>query len=302
MTGAAAPTATETTPGGSRTARCEAGSAAPARRRGGPLTADPADGVARVVLAGLFLALSYRIGLDVIETGRATGLLLLTSELLVVVLTLARRSAIEIDRRWKVRLIALASIAGPIMVRPSAAAGLVIEPYTLAVSAVGLAIVAAGKLSLGRSFGLLPANRGIVCAGVYRVVRHPIYLGYVITNGRFWRPTPPRGTCARWSRPTWVCSRGPASRSGRSRATPRIAAIGMSCRGGWCRGFTDQLRRVARCLATKLRIRSASRSTRSWNSIPIPRPFRPSRTVAQQMISSKAGGSFRRTITRLPSG
>ena len=71
------------------------------------------------------------------------------------------------------------------MVRPSAAGGLVIEPYTLAVSAVGLAIVVAGKLSLGRSFGLLPANRGIVCAGVYRVVRHPIYLGYVITHGAF---------------------------------------------------------------------------------------------------------------------
>ena len=144
-------------------------------RRGGPLTADPADGAARVVLAGLFLALSYRIGLDVIETGRLTGLLLLTSELLVVVVTLARRSAIEVDRRWKVRVIALVSIAGPMMVRTSAREGLATESFTLAVSAVGLAVVVAGKLSLGRSFGLLPANRGIVCAGIYRCVRHPIY-------------------------------------------------------------------------------------------------------------------------------
>ena len=178
----------ESLPGAATIARSESGAAgAPglSRRRGGPLTADPADGVARVALAGLFLALSYRIGLDVVETGRVTGLLLLTSELLVVVLTLARRSAIEIDRRWKVRLIALASIAGPMMVRPSAVGGLVTEPYTLAVSAVGLAVVVAGKLSLGRSFGLLPANRGVVCAGVYRIVRHPIYLGYVITHGAF---------------------------------------------------------------------------------------------------------------------
>jgi len=46
----------------------------------------------------------------------------------------------------------------------------------------GLCIVVMGKLSLGRSFGLTPANRGIVCRGLYRVVRHPIYLGYLITH------------------------------------------------------------------------------------------------------------------------
>ncbi|WP_372393159.1 isoprenylcysteine carboxylmethyltransferase family protein [Xanthomonas sp. NCPPB 3582] len=38
------------------------------------------------------------------------------------------------------------------------------------------------KISLGRSFGLLPANRGIVTRGAYRVVRHPIYLGYAVAH------------------------------------------------------------------------------------------------------------------------
>ena len=36
------------------------------------------------------------------------------------------------------------------------------------------------KFFLGRSFGLLPAHRGLVMAGPYRLVRHPIYLGYLI--------------------------------------------------------------------------------------------------------------------------
>ena len=175
----------QTLPGAAETLRRDAVSRTSSGRPAGPMTADPADGAARVALAGLFLALSYRIGLDVVETGRLTGLLLLTSELLVVVLTLVRRTASQVDRRWQVRLIALASIAGPMMVRPSAAGGLLGGPYTLAISLIGLAIVVAGKLSLGRSFGLLPANRGIVSAGIYRCVRHPIYLGYVITHAAF---------------------------------------------------------------------------------------------------------------------
>lgn len=38
------------------------------------------------------------------------------------------------------------------------------------------------KLTLGRSFGLLPALRGVVVRGPYRLVRHPIYFGYLCTH------------------------------------------------------------------------------------------------------------------------
>ena len=72
------------------------------------------------------------------------------------------------------------------------------------ISAVGLIVVIVGKMSLGRSFGLMPANRGIVSTGLYRVVRHPIYLGYLITHVGFVaaNPTALEPAGAGWPR-TW---------------------------------------------------------------------------------------------------
>lgn len=147
-----------------------------------PLTADLRETAAKVGLGALMLVLAYRLWGDFQATGHITGLLLLVSELLVVVLTIVRRPASIIDRSWQARVIAGVSILGPPLVRPIVNAQLVPDLYTAALSMCGLAFLIGGKLSLGRSFGLMPANRGIVCSGVYRVVRHPIYAGYLITH------------------------------------------------------------------------------------------------------------------------
>lgn len=150
----------------------------PARRRSDRL----ADFAGRAVIVTLFtLFLAAMLG-DFSRTGRGTGLLLLASEALVVVLTIVRRSAVWIDRSWRARVLTGLSLAGPPLVRPATDAGLVADAVTMAFSAAGLCIVLGGKLSLGRSFGLMPANRGIVSRGLYRFVRHPIYAGYLITH------------------------------------------------------------------------------------------------------------------------
>jgi protein-S-isoprenylcysteine O-methyltransferase Ste14 len=50
-----------------------------------------------------------------------------------------------------------------------------VVPNIMAVASGAIIIYA--RLSLGRSIGFVPANRGIVTSGAYRFVRHPIYTG-----------------------------------------------------------------------------------------------------------------------------
>jgi protein-S-isoprenylcysteine O-methyltransferase Ste14 len=143
-----------------------------------------ADFAGRAAISSWFVVFAVRIGADFVRTGHVTGLLLLVSELLVVVLTVIRRPAVLVDRAWMTRAVATASIVGIPLLRP-VGIGIVPDAVTATISGAGLFLIIAGKMALGRSFGLMPANRGIVCRGVYRLMRHPIYAGYLVTHAAF---------------------------------------------------------------------------------------------------------------------
>ena len=116
------------------------------------------------------------------QTGRVTGLLLLAGEALVVIMTIVRRRARLVDRSVAAAVMTTLSLAGPPMMRAVDIAPLVPDALTVIVSALGLSLVVVGKMTLGRSFGVAPANRGVVVRGPYSFVRHPIYTGYLITH------------------------------------------------------------------------------------------------------------------------
>jgi hypothetical protein len=131
------------------------------------------DLLARATIIVLFSLMALRFGNDFLVTGRITGLFLLLSEVLVVVLTLVRRPPSLVDRSLRARALTIVSILGPPLLVPGSAAALAPEAITVGASCVGLAIVIAGKITLGRSFALLPANRGVVSSGLYQIVRSP---------------------------------------------------------------------------------------------------------------------------------
>jgi protein-S-isoprenylcysteine O-methyltransferase Ste14 len=143
------------------------------------------DLFARLVVATLFVFMSINLTYDFLHTHRVTGLLLLVNEALVVVLTIVRRRTGTVDRSPGVAVVTLVSLMGAPLLRTVAGPGLFPDSVTALVSAVGLVVVLAGKLTLGRSFGIVPANRGVVIAGPYTLVRHPIYAGYLISHVAF---------------------------------------------------------------------------------------------------------------------
>ncbi len=49
-------------------------------------------------------------------------------------------------------------------------------------SIAGFLMVAFATLELGTSIGIAPANRGIVRSGIYRRIKHPMYLGYAVSE------------------------------------------------------------------------------------------------------------------------
>jgi protein-S-isoprenylcysteine O-methyltransferase Ste14 len=44
---------------------------------------------------------------------------------------------------------------------------------------LGVLLTQVARIYMGRSFGILPANRGIVSRGPFAAVRHPIYIGWL---------------------------------------------------------------------------------------------------------------------------
>jgi protein-S-isoprenylcysteine O-methyltransferase Ste14 len=106
-----------------------------------------------------------------------------TAEMLSVFFILIRKPGAITITPYAVA-IALVGTAAPLLARPG---GTALVPVAVASTLMigGLLISIAAKVALNRSFGLIAANRGVKRGGPYRVVRHPMYLGYIVTQAGF---------------------------------------------------------------------------------------------------------------------
>jgi len=116
-----------------------------------------------------------------LNSGDLRGLGVVLIETVVAVLILVRRTPIETSGRVVAWVATIVAILGPMLVRPSTG-GWLVGTY---LQILGAAFALFSLFVIGRSFGLVAANRGIVTAGPYGLVRHPIYLGYVFANAGY---------------------------------------------------------------------------------------------------------------------
>jgi protein-S-isoprenylcysteine O-methyltransferase Ste14 len=85
------------------------------------------------------------------------------------------------------RIADVAAVGGTVVVLGISHAPRTVENLLVVVAAevlmtIGLIVMVVGLASLGRSFGIMPRARGLVQTGLYRWVRHPIYLGELLVS------------------------------------------------------------------------------------------------------------------------
>ena len=130
--------------------------------------------------AALWLAFLAAHAAYTIRTGETVGLAFFVQLTLIAYLFVRRNDAVRTTTSTRDWIVGLIGGFASFLVRPGgyeASWGLwVAIPLQLA----GLILSVVSLLQLGRSFGIVAADRGIVAEGPYRLVRHPAYLAYAI--------------------------------------------------------------------------------------------------------------------------
>lgn len=110
------------------------------------------------------------------------SVLIILAETLPIVLVLSRGPSETMSLRPSDWLFGLAGSSAPLLAISPGTEPLLPMAVGISMMLVGITVQASSKIFLGRSFGVVAANRGVKVAGPYRIVRHPIYAGYTVTH------------------------------------------------------------------------------------------------------------------------
>jgi protein-S-isoprenylcysteine O-methyltransferase Ste14 len=142
--------------------------------------------LSRVTTSLLFATLWLLFAAANFERWRTThapiGLGATVLELGAVVLFVLRRTPLTVSRSPLAWAAAAAGSFGMVAARPAYHPVGGVEPLYAGLQIGGAVLAAAALVALGRSFGLVAANRGVRTGGPYRFVRHPVYSGYLLVE------------------------------------------------------------------------------------------------------------------------
>ena len=104
-------------------------------------------------------------------------------QIAALILLLIRKNAVVLSSRPIEYVYALVGLGAALLFRPIA--GYAGSAMGMFFEVVGGFFVLGAFLSLNRSFGIAPENRGVKSMGFYRIIRHPMYFGYVLAETGF---------------------------------------------------------------------------------------------------------------------
>jgi protein-S-isoprenylcysteine O-methyltransferase Ste14 len=131
-----------------------------------------------VGFSGLFV---YAHAQHAIEHQSIANVFFVVEQGLLLFLFLVRRRTNTTSQRPADWLVATIGGWGALAMRPQEAGGSV-EVIGVTVQLAGLVLVTFCFSFLGKSFGIVAANRGLKVRGPYSIVRHPVYLCHAITQ------------------------------------------------------------------------------------------------------------------------
>jgi protein-S-isoprenylcysteine O-methyltransferase Ste14 len=135
-----------------------------------------------VFLAGVWLLFAQAHLLHWYRTGHVNGLGMMIVETVIAVLFIVRREPLTTSRRWGAWTATAIGTFGSLAIRPTDDPVSGFAHPALVLQLVGAAVALMSLFAIGRSFGLVAANRGIKTSGPYAFVRHPVYAGYLIVD------------------------------------------------------------------------------------------------------------------------
>jgi protein-S-isoprenylcysteine O-methyltransferase Ste14 len=143
----------------------------------------------RIVAGNILLAAIY-LGVALPTSrydwgSRIANTIWIVGAVIIGVMTLFRRPATDTKVGPGAIFSNLAALLAPAMMRPGRPAPAIAGMVGIGLELAGVALSQVARIAMGRSFGMMPAHRGIVTRGPFRLVRHPTYLGWLILGFGF---------------------------------------------------------------------------------------------------------------------
>jgi len=144
-----------------------------------------------MLLATFFVFFAIANAKSFMVEPRLSVFLIVVTETVVAVLLVVRRDPDKTLHSWEAWLTTTFGTLAPFLLRPVDASADVLLGNTLQI--MGFVLQIGALIALNRCLGLLPAHRGVKSSGLYRWVRHPLYMAYVITYAGFFLNNPSLG-------------------------------------------------------------------------------------------------------------